>query len=248
MHPILFTIGGLTFYTHGILAVLGIILGITFVYMILKRETTPDLILDNIIITSASGIIGARLAYIIVYYKQYSSIKEIFSFTEGGFISYGGMIVGALTLILLLRAQKENILRWFDVVAPCFFFGLAVGRIGEIFSGELNGVTTKSKFLQIYLDTGVVAVPFFEAILCLSLFVFGFYILAKKRFRDGFVLFVLLLLYSVIRFIIDFQRIESKILFNLSLGQIVSIVLFIFSAIVLLTAKRRETNGTRISS
>lgn len=244
MYPILFSVGSLTFYTHGVFAVVGIIFGIIFIYNILKKEVASGYILDNIIISVALGILGARLAYVMAYWDQYSSYKEALSFYGGGFVSFGGMITGAIVLALILKAQKENILHWFDVTATGFFLGLAMGRIGEIFAGEFSGVATNSNFLQAYLGTGVVAVPVFETLLCVLLFSVGFYILKQKnKYKEGFALSVLLLFYFGIRFIIDFQRVESKLFMDLSLGQMVSIVLFIFSAIVLLKIKRREPNG-----
>ena len=137
MYPVLFQLGSLTFYTHGVFAVLGVILGAYVSYGIAKKSNlNAELFFDNIVFTVLFGIIGARLSYFVIYHSQFESWTKIFYIWEGGLVSYGGIIFGIATFILLLRKQKESVPKWLDVGAIGFFLGLAIGRIGEIFAGE----------------------------------------------------------------------------------------------------------------
>jgi prolipoprotein diacylglyceryltransferase len=131
-------------------------------------------------------------------------------------------------------------LNWFDFTAPAFFLGLGIGRIGEILAGEYSGVETSSRIAHGFLSISVFNTPFFEAILCFFLFIFGLALYKQKKSESGHNVLILFSIYSIVRFIIDFGRIESKIILNLSLGQIISLVIFIFSVILLIREKNNK--------
>lgn len=240
MHPVLFTLGNTTFYTHGVMATLGTILGISFAYLLAPKQNKGKVV-DNIVWTAIFGLIGARLIYVLIYSDQFPTIGSAFSLTGGGFVSYGGIFFGAGALALMLKKQKENILKWFDFIAPAFFFGLGIGRIGEILAGEYSGINTNLSLAHGFLPISVFNAPFFEAILCFLLFGFGARIYRKVKSVPGRTLLWLFNLYAIVRFVIDFGRVESKIFLNLSLGQIISLALFIFSAILLVREKNTTT-------
>ena len=239
MYPILFSIGNLTVYTHGVVIVLGIILGAIIAYVSAKKENlNTEYFWDNIVYSVFFGIIGARLVYFIVYRSQFYSWKELFQIWNGGLVSYGGFFFGGVCLWLLLKYQKSNVARWFDFLAIGFFLGLSIGRIGEVFSGEYNGVYShlSMPLIGVY---NVVPVSLYEAIL--SLFIFGIiYILnnkASKKEFPGLVAIISVLLYSLGRFIIDWWRVEPKNVYGLSLGQLVSLILFIGTALLFIKLK-----------
>ncbi len=244
MYPVLFHIGKLTFYTHGVIAVLGIIVGAIIIYYLARTKAlNTDSFFDNIIFTALFGIIGARLAYFIVYPSQFTSASQLLFLWEGGLISYGGFLIGGIVFALLLKKQAEPIFSWFDLASIGFFAGLFIGRVGDIFAGEYAGVKTTEKWLSIFPQNNLVAIPFFEAILCLLIFIF--LIIVFKRFSDklksGFLFLLSVFLYSAGRFIIDFGRDEKDIIMSLSLGQLMSLAIFLAVNISLIfLVKRRE--------
>lgn len=243
MHPVLFTLGNTTFYTHGVMATLGVIFGIMVAYFLSPIKSRSHVV-DNLVLAAISGLVGARLVYVLIYSNQFPTFESYFSLTSGGFVSYGGIFFGALSLILVLRRQKEKILAWLDFTAPAFFLGLSIGRIGEIFAGEYSGMNTGSIIAQGFLPISVFNAPFFEAILCFLLFLFGIRIYQQKKIIGGFTILSLFCIYSIMRFTIDFGRAESKILLGLSLGQFTSLALFIFCAILLVRVlKITSTRG-----
>jgi len=246
MHPILFTIGNFNFYTHGLVAVLGIILA-AFVTNLLakKQKLDTEFFFDNIVFTTLFGIIGARITYFVIYRDQFSSWKQIIDLQDGGLVSYGGFILGGLCFWLLLRKQKQPVLKWFDLFSVGFFLGLSLGRIGDLFAGEYNGVYSERSlgFIGAY---NIVPVSFYEAILCFCIFLAMLLLYRKrsKRFLTGELLFTSVSLYSFGRFILDFWRTESKVFLSLSIGQIVSMVIFFISVILLIKVKREgRKNG-----
>lgn len=244
MHPVLFTFGNTTFYTHGAMAALGVVCGIMVAYF-LAPSKNRNRVVDNLVLTAIFGIIGARLVYILVYSDQFPTIGSYFSLTGGGFVSYGGILFGAGALTLILKKQKEKILNWFDFTAPAFFLGLGVGRVGEILAGEYSGIETNSSIAHGFLPISVFNAPFFEAILCLLLFFFGIKVYQQEKSISGFTVLLLFSIYSSTRFAIDFGRVESKILVGLSLGQFISLALFIFCAILLIRVKNHHKKGSK---
>lgn len=243
MHPILFQLGAVTIYTHGLLAVLGIILGAAVAYYLAgKKGLKNPYFFDIIIFTALLGIIGARLAYFVLYRDQFENSSQIFFLWQGGLVSYGGFVVGAITFSLISRAQKQPVLRWFDFLSVGFFLGLMFGRIGDIFAGDYSGAPiTGSKFLGYFSS---VPVPLYEAFLCL--FIFALSLLAILRFYDrlqsGMVFLFSALVYTAGRFVIDFWRVENNWFWQISIGQAFSLIFLILSlcGMILLLTRRKE--------
>lgn len=237
MHPILFKVGSLTFYTHGVLAVVGIIVTCLTMYYFAGREKLDrEFLFDNMIYTVLFGIIGARLTYFFLYRDQFSSLKEILYLQDGGMVSYGGFILGLLTFYLIYRADRKNLMRWLDILAIGFAFGLFFGRIGNIMAGEYAGRITSSR----YAISGIIPVTLYEGILVLLLgIIMKWKFLRKKSSSSGQYFLGFLLFYGFGRFIIDYWRDEKVLFLAMNLGQIISLIIGIIALIVLM---RRRTN------
>lgn len=230
MHPILFTIGNFTFYTHGLLAVLGIILGVYILYRLAKREKfEAKYLVDDVAYSVLIGIIGARITYFLLYRSQFANFTEIFQIWDGGMVSYGGFVLAGLAFWYFFSKKKENIQRWFDILAISFAPALILGRIGNIFAGEYSGVATASRLSL----GGVVPIPLYEALLLLALsaFLFTLYFRYKKGLKPGIYFSTFLAVYGIGRFIIDIWRDESHLFLNISLGQTASLVVGIIGII-----------------
>mgnify|MGYP001606301017 FL=1 len=242
MHTILFTIGSLSFYTHGVFAVIGIILSAVLLYFLAQsRNLDSSYVFDNVIYSVLAGIIGARLTFSILYYNQLPSFVHIFYFWEGGLVSYGGFVFGGIAFLLLLKKQGQNILNWFDLLGISFPLGLFMGRLGEYVSGENFGVGTT----VLGAVNKQVPINLYEAFLCLaiSIILFIIYTKLKNRIKVGFIFALSILFYSAGRFVIDFWRVEKDLLSILSLGQVVSLLLFVIALVTLFSQyrpKRRE--------
>ncbi|MCX6808810.1 MAG: prolipoprotein diacylglyceryl transferase [Candidatus Berkelbacteria bacterium] len=237
MHPILFKIDGFSFYTHGLLAVLGIIAGSATIYFLAQRaRLKTEYLFDNTVYTVLAGIVGARLTYFFLYRDQFSSIKEIFFLWNGGLVSYGGFLLGGLTIFLLLRSQKENMWRWLDLYSIGFAVGLALGRIGNIFAGEYDGIATASKFAI----SGLIPVTLYESILLFVLFgiLLTLYLSRKISEKAGTAFALLLAGYGLGRFIIDFWRAEKLLFWDITLGQVVSLLVMLAGLFLLFNINR----------
>jgi phosphatidylglycerol:prolipoprotein diacylglycerol transferase len=187
------------------------------------------------------GIIGARIAYFLLYPDQFNSLSQIIFIWEGGLVSYGGFVLGGLTFLILLKFQKQPVLAWFDALAVGFPLGLFFGRIGDVLTGDYSGAEKFTTFSS--LKSGV-PLPFYEAALCLLIFFIALALYLKKdRIVSGLVFLITLLLYSGGRFIIDFWRSESGLIWKLSLGQVFGLTIFIASLVAIILLLRVQKKG-----
>lgn len=88
-----------------------------------------------------SGIIGARVVYVVEYWDRVQSdtllgtLGNILNFPGGGLVVYGSIIGGALGGAIFLMIKKMSVLRVFDLVAPSLVLGISLGRIGCLLNG-----------------------------------------------------------------------------------------------------------------
>jgi prolipoprotein diacylglyceryltransferase len=99
---------------------------------------------DMAIVLFLSGIVGARVLYMIQYSHQFPNdplglIGSFFQIWKGGIVFYGSAIGGAIGYGLfywfVLRRLRIDGWRLADAVAPVLCLGLAIGRIGCYLNG-----------------------------------------------------------------------------------------------------------------
>lgn len=105
----------------------------------------PERFQDFTIWVFISGLIGARVLYMIQYANQFPDhsivglISAFFKIWEGGIIFYGSALGGAIGygLFYWFVMRRMNISGWqlADAVAPLLALGLAIGRIGCYLNG-----------------------------------------------------------------------------------------------------------------
>lgn len=140
------------FYSVMILA--GLVAGIILAHFRAKGfGENPDHVLNIAVIGAAFGLIGARLYHVVDLWSYYSANPlQIFAFRSGGIGIFGAIAGAALALVVYVwwvnrraragRGAPIRALRWFDIGAPAFLLGQAVGRWGNFFNKELFGPET----------------------------------------------------------------------------------------------------------
>jgi prolipoprotein diacylglyceryltransferase len=105
----------------------------------------PERFQDMVIVLFVTGLIGARILYMIQYAHHFPDkslgglLVAFFRIWEGGIIFYGSALGGALGYgafyWLVLRRLRINGWQLADAVAPLLALGLAIGRIGCYLNG-----------------------------------------------------------------------------------------------------------------
>ena len=110
-----------------------------------RAPTATNVQIDDLILWLTLGVVvGGRLGSVVFYNTQvlWTHPLEIFQIWNGGMSFHGGLLGVALALTLFARANKIDLLRLADLVAPCVPFGLFFVRIANFINGELWGRVT----------------------------------------------------------------------------------------------------------
>lgn len=234
---IAFSVFGISVYKYAVCIVMGI--AIALVLCRLNKEKFGidfEFVLENSIFGIFTGIIGARIYYIIFNLEYYiDNPGEILNFRNGGLAIYGGLILGAIAIVVNCKIKKKSTLDFFDSIVPFVAIAQCVGRFGNFFNIEAYGYETTSIFrMGITTTLGYIEVHptfLYEAF---SNLVIGIIlmIMQRKRSYKGQILLLYCMLYGLIRSFIEGLRTDSLMFFNFRISQILSIIVFIISATV----------------
>ena len=121
------------------------------------QEIHPYELVGNItIIAAVSGIIGAKIFHNLENIQDFLAdpIGQIMAFS--GLTFYGGLICGAISVVLYCRKYKLNVLHLIDSAAPALMLAYGVGRIGCQMSGDgdwgIVNLTPKPEWLNSFPD------------------------------------------------------------------------------------------------
>jgi phosphatidylglycerol:prolipoprotein diacylglycerol transferase len=124
-----------------------------------------------------------------------------------------------------------NFAEWADIASPCLALGQAIGRWGNFFNQELYGAPTNlpwklridpEKRLAGYLDVEYYHPLFlYESILNFANMVFLLWISRRyaHRLKSGDIFLAYLVTYPVIRFFLDFLRLDASLVAGININQ-----------------------------
>ena len=186
-------------------------------------------------------IIGGRLGYVLFYNLDYyfKNPLDVFKIWQGGMSFHGGVIGIIIISVWFANKNKHIVFNYLDVISLVAPIGIFFGRISNFINSELYGTQTSLpwgvKFIKVdnlYRHPSQLYEALFEGlILFLILIYFHKKIINKK---PGFISGLFLVFYSIFRFVIEFFRVPDDqlgyLLFNLTMGQIISFVFLLFGS------------------
>jgi phosphatidylglycerol:prolipoprotein diacylglycerol transferase len=151
--PVIFQIGPLAIRWYALAYVAGILLGWQYAVRLVKNARlwggqTPvangEQIDDLILWITLGVIVGGRIGYILFYAPNliWDDPLEIFQVWKGGMSFHGGFLGVVTAVILFARANRMDMFKLGDLVAPAVPIGLFFGRIANFINGELWGRPT----------------------------------------------------------------------------------------------------------
>lgn len=252
-----FNIGPLTIRYYAIIIIAGAILGGWLASRLAKKAgRDPEVILDILPWLLIGGIIGARLWHVftpsasnqamgITTENYFRNPIEILKIWNGGLGIPGGVIGGALALIIYCRAKKLHFLEWADYIAPGLLIGQAVGRWGNFVNQEVYGGPSKLPW-AITIDPPY-RMPGFEQVAkyhplflyesLLNLIAAGLLILINRKWRSklftGDLFLLYLVLYPTIRFFLEFLRLDPSPVNGININQTSMLVVLVVAVLLL---------------
>ena len=252
MHPILFKIGPLTLHTYGLLISTGVLLAVALAVRQARREgEDPQKMLDLAFYLLLASIVGSRLLYVLISYGDYLVRPwAIFKLWEGGLVFYGGFVLALMVGIWYLDRHRLPLWKTADIWAAPLALGHAVGRLGCFAAGCCYGKPTGVPWSVTFTDPqslAILGVPLhpvqlYEAFANLLLFIFLCLYRPYRRF-EGQIFWLYVLVYSVIRFVLEFFRGDLRGFFipsYLSTSQGFSMVFAAASLVMLLRLGRKK--------
>lgn len=148
---------------------------------------------------------------------------------QGGLSILGallGLVVGLKTVSLI---EKVSFLKLLDILALSLPVGQAIGRFGNYFNQELYGVKTNLPW-AIEISGEKHHPLFLYEVLLLSIFALVINRLVKKeRIGGGYYFLWYIYFYLIIRFFLDFLRVQKTMFWPwLGLNQVIILVTLIF--------------------
>ena len=185
--------------------------------------------------TTAQGISSVITSESLLWCSS-SKPLEIFNIKSGGLAIYGGIIGGAITAYIYCKKKQIKIIPLLDQIVPVLALSQAIGRWGNFFNIEAYGAQTNNIFRMGILENGIykeVHPAFlYEAIADFIIFII-LITLNKKRQKTGETTLLYLILYSFVRFFIEGIRIDSLMLYNIKISQLLSVLIFVVSCSIL---------------
>lgn len=223
--PIAFSFGPLEVRWYAIFILSGIVSGILLSsWLAGKRGLDPDFIYDIAPWVVVTGIVGARLYWVILEWDRFADNPAgALNIRSGGLTIHGAVIGGVLAIWVLCRLYKQPFFTWLDIIAPAAALGQALGRWGNWANQEAFGTPTDVPW-AVTIDPAR-RPPGYEAFstfhptfLYESIFnlinalVLSWLVLCGPRltwFRTGDVIALYLIAYGVVRYFLERIRTDS---------------------------------------
>lgn len=235
---------------------LAYIFGILFSFFWLKYSNKQQNYLSNkaldewITYSVLSILIGGRLGYVLFYNLEFfiQNPFQIIAFWNGGMSFHGGLIGAIFGMLIFSRNYKINYWILCDNIAISTPFGLLLGRIANFINLELYGRKTDGNYGVIFPNTdgsprhpSQIYEAFLEGLLLLIIMQI-LYHKTKLKNSPKKLSGVFLAGYAICRFIIEFFREPDAniglILNYITMGQILSVPIFIFGLYLLIAPSK----------
>ena len=245
---ILCTVLGVRIYYYGVILAAAIAVG-TLVsdyfgtkFFKLEKETVIDMAPYLII----CGILGARIYYCIMDFSYYLKFPtEILAIRHGGISIHGAIIGGIIGLLIYSRRKRISFPKLCDVSVIGLSIAQALGRWGNFFNSEAYGKPTELPW-KLYIAPEFRQIPYqnneyfhpaflYESLLDLVIFGILLFLLKKKdKLKEGNLALIYLILYSVVRIIVELFRVDSvRYILGVPVAIFVSVGIIIVSIVLL---------------
>lgn len=239
------SIGNINIYWYGILIASAIVLGLIFAKMQNGKYNISYNIVEEFILWALPiSIICARLYYVVFSMDLYkSNLIKIFAIWEGGLAIYGGVIGAIATAIIFAKIKKINLFDLLDYCVPFLALGQAIGRWGNFINREAYGAETAS-FLRMEIlqaNGGYISVHptfLYESIGLLTIFLLLQFLPRKfqgEKFSEYFIG------YGILRFFVEWLRVDSLMFFSVKVSMVVSALLFILGVVFIVFLSKQKS-------
>ena len=244
-----FSIKGYDIYWYGLIICVAILTAVLVACLYSKkRGYGTDMPLNIALVAVPTGILGARL--FAVLFDSSLEISDYFNFRTGGLSIIGGIIFGALGLLLYCLIKRDkDVFKYFDLLCVVLILAQAIGRWGNYINEEVYGqiIDPTSKYaifpIAVLIDGQYYQALFFYEF-CFN--IIGFFILSNAYFTqvcNGYVTSLYLVFYGLVRTILEPLRNSKFILLwnGFPISRIMSLAMIVIGIVIYIVISVKNT-------
>lgn len=248
--------------TYGLI----IMLGIVICMLVLSKMKPKDLenvnVLESLVWIIIPSIILARAWHVVSDFSLYQdNFSDVFRITSGGLSLWGALLGGLIGIYIFTTLYGFNFRLGLNTVAIILPLGQIIGRLGNFINQELFGPPTDLPW-GMYVEYAKRPIEYrnyeffhpaflYEIIGNFILFIILIIVsnLLKKRKKEKLLSNSLILIalyslgYGIVRFFVEFYRLEHNYFHSLSVNQICALIMIIFGIIYLVRFYKVYGNG-----
>lgn len=226
MFPKLISVGDVFLPTYGVMVALAFLAGLWVTVRLGQRAGLNTQKLQDLVVYCAiTGLAGAKLLMFVFdwpYYAKNPGEMLSLSTLRAAGVYQGGFVLAVVFAIYYLRKNGMPVLKTMDAFAPGISLGHAIGRLGCFAAGCCYGILCGRPWAAVYRNPDVkefsnvpMNVPLhptqiYEALG--DLLIFGvLYRLHNPAKRPGGLFALYLVLYSLLRFAVEFWRYHDQV-------------------------------------
>ena len=250
INPVLLSWGHWQIHWYGLLLALALLLGWRWLEIEAKGTKLAPQVIDLVIWIALSGMIGARLLFVILKWSEFEgSAGAMMNLTQGGLSIHGAILGGAAATFIYCRINKLPVWWVLDMLVPPLILGQIIGRLGNFFNQEAFGGPTdlpwKMWVAPVYRPEVLKNFNFFHPtflyeMIGLGIILWLIQLVRKRVYSAGSLVLIYFISYSVLRFGIEFFRVDSDKWGQLTVAQWGSLVIIMGGVVIGLILKRRR--------
>jgi len=242
MYPVLFRIGSFELTSFGAMMAVAALVGVWIFRRELRRSTLPETAVDAAVAGILGGLAGAKLLWVSEHLHEEPVAQLLFS--RGGLSWFGGLVGGIGAGLAVMRARRLPIVSVLAAATPALAIGHAIGRIGCFLVGDDYGRPSRLPWAVAFprglppTTARVHPTQLYEAALLIPV-AWMLFRWRRAGADDRFVLGCYLIITSVLRFLIEFIRVNERVAIGLTVAQLACLGLVIVGLWLVSSTRRR---------
>ncbi len=247
MFPVLFRIGSFELTSFGAMMAVAALVGVWLFRRELLWSNLPETAVDAAVAGVLGGLAGAKLLWVAEHLHEEPVLHLLFS--RGGLSWFGGLVGGIGAGLAVMAWRQLPVLPVLSAATPALAIGHAIGRIGCFLVGDDYGRPSNLPWAVAFprglppTSMRVHPTQLYEAALLVPV-AWLLFRLRRQRADDKVVLGSYLVVTSVVRFLIEFIRVNERVALGLTVAQWACVGLAIVG-LVLVSFGRRSPAAVR---
>jgi len=222
MFPVLLRIGSFELTSFGAMMAVAALVGVWIFRRELLRSNLPETGVDAAVAGVLGGLAGAKLLWVAEHLHEEPVLQLLLS--RGGLSWFGGLVGGIAAGLAVMAWRHLPVIPVLSAATPALAIGHAIGRIGCFLVGDDYGRPTNLPWAVAFpkglppTSARVHPTQLYEAALLMPI-AWLLFRLRRQRADDRLVLGSYLIATSVLRFSIEFIRVNERVALGLTVAQ-----------------------------